>query len=792
MLYSKNKLQEISKIKLNNLEDSFLQLGHEVEEVKKMEYSGFVVGEILKIEKHPNADNLNVVLVDIKKEQLQIVCGAKNLVLNSKVIVATLGTKVGDLEIKKVKLRGVESCGMLCALEEICFDRKIINPENNPYIYIFDQEVNIGSDACEVLGLNDEIYDLSLTANRGDCLSYIGMLRDVYPLYNQELLMELNIKEKIKELLEEINHPQINVEVITGVNNLKYLLIKEPLKLITPNWLKIFLAKHEMISHNYILDLLDYLMLIFGIPMHCYDYDKINGKITIKRSENDNTFVGIDQKEYNVKKDDLIIIDEEKIISLPTILGSNETKYDVENTKNILIEIGSFDQNLIRFTNNNKKIKTLASMRGEKGIDPHMVEIVCYYLQQILEQDGFDVEQVFQFKTEKKEKTIKYKPSKAKVVLGIEIEESEQINILENLGFKLHVNSDFYEVTIPSYRFDIENDHDLFEEIIRIKGLDVIEINDEMYTNISNKNISTEKINLTQKIETEMLKEQMTQIISYSLIDEKQIKEFHQEENKAIKLMMPLSQQHVYYRQSLLPSLFEICQRNYNNQARTINYYEIGNIYQKENDKIIEEEKIAFILSGVKEQNIYQKEEFYDFYDLKEIIIKLFKILNITNYQFISSDRYQEFNKYAQAEILVNDEVVGVIGIKNPEYLKKVKAYKNAQIVACELNLTKLNNKNNVKRYIKYNKLPIIKEVITINVLKDDACYEQIINVFNDHKLQYLTKYNLINIYEKEEYLAYSFELGFEQKEQLAQEDIDQERKIIIENIKNNGYKFIE
>ena len=792
MLYSRNKLQEISKIKLNNLEDSFLQLGHEVEEVKSTNFSGFVVGEILEIKKHPDADNLNVVLVDIKTEKLQIVCGAKNLELNSKVIVATLGTKVGDLEIKKVKLRGVESCGMLCALEEICFDNKIINPENNPYIYIFDEDVNVGEDACAVLGLNDEIYDLSLTANRGDCLSYIGMLRDLYPLNNQELLLELNIKEKIEELLEEINHPSIDVKIIDGVNNLKYLLIKDTLNLKTPNWLKIFLAKHEMISHNYILDILDYLMLIFGVPMHCYDYDKIKGKIQIKTSDKDDKFIGIDQKEYNIKKGDLVITDEEKIISLPAILGSDNTKYDAKTTNNILIEIGSFDQNLIRFTNNNKKIKTLASMRGEKGVDPKIIEIVCFYLQQLLEKNGFNVEQVFNFHKKENKKMIKFKPNKAKIVLGIEINESEQINILQNLGFEIHVNSDFYEVYIPSYRFDIENDHDLFEEIIRIKGLDIIEINEEMYTNISNKNISSEKILFTKEIESLMEKEQMTQIITYSLIDEKEIKEFMQEDNKAVKLMMPLSQQHVYYRQSLLPSLFSVCQQNYNNQAKTINYYEIANIYYQENNEIIEEEKIAFILSGLKELDIYTGEKLYDFYDLKEKIIKLFKTLNITNYQFIPSDKYQEFNKYAQAEILVNDEVVGVIGIKHPEYLKKVKAYKNAPIIAGELNLTKIKLKQEIKKYNKYNKLPIIKEVITINVLKDDANYEQITRVFNDNKLKYLTNYQLINIYKKEEYDAYSFELDFEQKEQLAQEDIDKERKIIIENIKNYGYKFIE
>ena len=782
MLYSINKLKEMTDNCLEDkyIYDQFIQLGHEVEEIEVIGGSGYVVGQVVEVEKHPDADTLNVTKVNLGQEIVQIVCGAKNVTKGMKVIVATPGTTVGNLTIKPVKLRGLESNGMLCALDEICFDNKLINPKNEDFIFEFDFDVEVGMDALSVLNLKDQIYDISLTANRGDCLSYFGMARDLMPLFNKTL------KTQIADI---INSDKLKVNIESGVTKLNFVEFSNVNVVESPSWLKIFLAKHGVANQNLFVDMGNYLMLVYGIPMHCYDADKIEGGIKVTTSSKEQTFVGLDGNEYNVLIGDLIIEDDKKLISLPSVMGSDETKV-TEDTSRVYLEVGSFDAVLVRKTSTSKKLKTDASMRGEKGTDSEMINYVTNkFLQMIKDITSIQGEVVFSNEYKSNEIVFKLQEELAKTILGVSIDFNRQKEILINLGFDVtDINESMIQVKIPSHRFDMENDHDFIEEFIRIEGLEMIEVTSSLDTFINNdKKINNSQIKITNAIEDILLRTRSNNVITYSLISEDEMKLFNQDIQRGVSLMMPMSKLHHYYRQSLLPSLVEVAKYNLDRQANSINIFEVGNVYYDDNNVISESFKVAGVLGGVKHYNNKEDAIMYDFYDAKFMVESILGEFDV-DYKIIPSNDVSELNPFAQGTIIVNDKEVGCIGLKHLNYMKKIKV----DLFMFEIDLQILKDiENQIHEYVKINPLPSVNRQLTINV-DENLIYSDIITIFDDVK--YLDKFRLVNIYNgeniKEGLTSYSFSLSFTSDESLTGEKIDTSIEGIINKIEEKGYIF--
>ena len=791
MLISQNELKLHGiDLEIDKLEKGLVQLGHEVEGYVEYKNENLLVGLTTECVKHPEADKLNIVTVDTGTKLLTIVCGAPNVGKDQYVIVAIEGCKLGDIEIKNTKLRGVESQGMLCSLAEIGLEDKVLTEEDKDGIFNFDSKHELGSNALRALGLEDKVLDVSLTANRGDCLSYVGILRDLNAFLNTKLE---NVSFAHKPTIDNPYIPKINDE---NSKQLSTLLIKDVKVTNSPDWLKIWLAKHEIKSQNNIVDLANYVMFELGLPIHTYDADMISGNISsnvVDATLEGTSFVALDGNEYELALDSIIIKDDKKIISLASVMGSDATKI-TNGTTNVLMEIGVFDPILVRKTAAKMlSKKTDASIRGEKNVDFNQVDNAYYLFISKLDkmQNDIKVSNINRDIKDIDSKQVTLKLRDVTNILGLDIPIKDITNILNNLHFEtIMLDDSQITVSIPSWRFDVTNDHDLIEEIIRVYDMDNVTIGTKMTSFISaDKIIKDKKIKIERFLEKEMLNLGLNQTITYSLVSADEIEEFNGTLENAIELMMPLSNKHQYYRQSLVPSLMNVAKYNFDRQQKCANIFEIGNTYTLENDQIIEKYYLSGLVSGIKSQHQDSGVVNYDFYDLKYVVESILDKVNIKYDIVKSSKEIKELNKYGHADIVVDGEVVGFIASKHPNYYKKMKS----SVFVFEIELSKIENLiNHDIFYKKVNNNPIVERDLTIHA-PIDTKYSDIVSVFDN--VDYVFNVECSYIYSGEKITsgmkAVTFKVAFtDEATTLEGHLVDESVKKLTANILNKGLEF--
>lgn len=773
MYYTKNMLANMtSKVnEVQDIEDKLFNLGHEVEETTTTNLTNLVVGRIINVSKHPDSDHLHVCSVDVGNQQLQIVCGASNVALNKLVIVALVGAKLPHIEIKPTTIRGVESQGMLCALSELGMEESYVNPEGLDHIHIIqDYEANVGDDAISLFGLNDSVYDVSLTANRGDCLSYYGIGRDLLAKF----------KEKLQLNEYPINNYVNSVSVNQGINS-SMILLNNFNNHHTPTWLKVTLAKHHITTTDYISDYLNYLRLITGQTFNVYDASKLDLNSLSITTINQDAKINVDEKELTLASGSVAVISGDKIIGVPSITPVDGYGVSKEST-NILIEATTLNPQVIRKINKTLRIKNENTIRSEKGIDYKALNYFSGMLIDTLQSTNAEFSLLHYVVNESQPQYMNYNPNIVKRVLGIDIPLYIQNEILTNLGFV--PNNGGY--IVPSWRFDIEHDNDLVEEVIRVFGVEKVKTVSNVETLVAPNMLDHSAELLNNKIANLLVSSGLNEIITYSLVSDNDINEFNPRNFNAINLASPLSKEHEFYRISLIPSLLKVCQYNFDRQANNVNYFEIGNIYYNQENNIYEEQLLTIALGGVKTSSIDGKVELYGFNDIKNIILTLFNNLGVSaNFEAV---KVEGFNHYASASISVNGEKLGMIGLKHPNYYKKIKQ----DVYVVEINLSKLQQHiNTTKTYQVISNLPLIKRQITL-IAKDSDKYDDIIKVFNN--INYLDNFRLVSIYQGDNLesgqMSYSFELSFKQKEALTNEEIENSVNSIVENIRLLGYIF--
>lgn len=783
MLLSYNKLKQLGiELELDVIVKQLIDLGHEVETIDVLSNDNIIIGHVKSLKKHENADKLNVAQVDVKKEVLQIVCGASNLREGMNVAVAIVSAKLLNGKIKKSKIRGTESNGMICSLNEIGLAQKFLEKIDNEGIYNFDKQVEIGTNAIEALNLNDQIIDVSLTANRGDCLSYLGIVRDLKAKNDQQQTnKKIDYQGDFDSKLEIENHHQ-NTLLLSAIE-IKNVDIKT-----SPDWLRVYLGKHHIKSQNNIVDLTNYVMLELGIPVHAYDSEKIKNKLIVSSAINSQEFIALDGNKYQINNNCLVIRDDEKVVSLASVIGSNETKI-TSKTTTIILECGIFDHRMIRKTSQIIGKKTDASIRGEKGVDYQQVEFAFALFKKQLLQINSEI------KTSKIKRTKFNKPKacevtlfykEIKMVLGIEIKKIDVEKILINLGFeKLNDDNEKIVLSIPSWRFDIVNSRDLIEELIRVYSMDEIKTSEEFNTFVKRKKIiDSNQMQRQRKLEQLVLKSNLHQVISYSLISKEMLTSYDGDLTNAVKVMMPISKNHEYYRQNLIPSLLEIAEYNFLRQAKQVNIFEIANVYHMIKEEVIEQNMIAGLVGGEKQANYQNSKLEYDFFDLKAVVEKILGFYQV-KYQILATNNpVPIFNQYAQADIFVNQKKVGEIGLIKPQLLPKIKY----SIIAFEINVLLLNEQANFDNYYQpFSEQPKISRDITINSLKTIE-YKEIIKVFD--KIKYLKEIKLIDKYDKNDEQALTFNLIFNDNVQkLTNLEIDQQMEKLFKQIEQKGYQ---
>ena len=773
MYYTKNMLANMtSKVnEIPDIEDKLFNLGHEVEETTITNLTNLVVGRIVDVKKHPDSDHLHVCSVDVGNQQLQIVCGASNVAINKLVIVALVGAKLPHIEIKPTTIRGVESQGMLCALSELGMEESYVNPEGLDHIHIIqDYEANVGDDPINLFRLNDSVYDVSLTANRGDCLSYYGIGRDLCAKF----------KERLQLNLYPINNYVNHVSVNQGINS-SMILLNNFNNHYTPTWLKVILAKHHIATSDYISDYLNYLRLITGQTFNVYDASKLDINALSITTINQDTTIKVEDKELTLASGSEVVVSGNKIIGIPAITAVDGYGVSKDST-NILIEATTLNPQTIRKINKTLRIKNENTIRSEKGIDYKALNYFIGMLIDTLQSTNTEFSLLHYVINKSQPQFMNYNPNIVKRVLGIDIPIQIQNEILTNLGFV--ANNGGY--IVPSWRFDIEHDNDLVEEVIRVFGVEKVKTINNVETLVAPNMLDHSTEVLNNKIANLLVSSGLNEIITYSLVSDKDINEFNPHNFSAINLASPLSKEHEFYRISLIPSLLKVCQYNFDRQANSVNYFEIGNIYYNQENNICEEQLLTIALGGVKTADIDGKVESYSFNDIKNIVLTLFNNLGIS--ASFEPIKVQGFNHYASASISVDGEKLGLIGLKHPNYYKKIKQ----DVYVVEINLSKLQQHiNTTKTYQVISNLPLIKRQITL-IAKDSDKYDDIIRVFNN--INYLADFRLVSIYQGDNLApgqkSYSFELSFKQEEALTNEEIENSVNSIVENIRLLGYIF--
>ncbi len=761
MKVSRNFLSDyldVSKIDFAILKDEMLHLGHEYDEYQKLvDATNLVVGKVVDCVKHPDSDKLSICQVDVGGEIKQIVCGASNVATGQKVVVAKVGAVLpGDFKIKKIKVAGVYSDGMICSFAELILDKRYLSEKDHQEIMVLDDHAVVGEDALVFLELNDEIIDFDLTANRADLLSILGMAYEIGALYNLSVnYPEIAFKE-IKESINDNYRLQVSTEKcqLYLAKLVKNVVIKE-----SPNYIKNRLMASGIRPLNNVVDISNYVMLETGQPIHFFDADKVsNLGVRLGKNEEIQTLDGFIHK---IDQNDILITDNDKPIALAGIMGGLATEVTNE-TKNIIIEAAIFNPTNIRKTSK-KTLRSEASMRFEKGIAKERTFLAlkraCYLLEK--HASGKVAKDMLKHDILKiKEKTITIDVDFVNAILGLDLKKKALLDTLNRLQLP-YQDGENIAVLIPERRLDLSIPEDLVEEIGRFAGFN--NIKGVLPTGTLKSGRYDDKLAYLRQINNYLIGKGLKQTINYSLVTANECEPYS--EKKAIKIIEPVSKEREFLRTALIPSLLHVYNYNHARSFKDIAIFEIGAIYYQ-TEKYIENNKLGLLLSGNYIENKWQQEKIVvDFYLLKGLIEELLIYQGFANrYQFVAY-KNDNFHPYQTAKILVDNEEIGVMGKIHPKLANNV--------YVSEIDLDKLYDYKikNIK-YREPIKYPaIIKDVaFLVNEEVISADIEKVIKKAGGRLLETI---DVFDVYQKDGQKSIAYSLTFrDENKTLSDEEV--------------------
>ena len=640
--------------------------GFEVESVEDLSQTmnNVVVGRILKLEKHPNADRLQVCLVDVGgTEPIQIITGADNVFEGALVPVALHNSKLPNgMQIKKGKLRGVESHGMLCSGAELCLKEDDYKGAELNGILILNEDYKPGTDMRDVLDLNDVIIDFAVTANRPDCQSVIGIAREIAVVLNKELKLP---KPEYKTVGDDINkYISITVEDYNLCPRymgrmVKNLRIKE-----SPGWMKKFLKSAGVRSINNIVDITNFVMLETGQPMHAFDYNDIKGsKIIVRTAKNGERIATLDGKEHTLNSEMLVIADAENPSCLAGIIGSENSGIK-DNTTDLFLECAKFRRDNIRKTSRALGVRTESSSRFEKGVDILNVEYAMNRaLQLIYELDAGDIiEGVIDCnKGLPKDREISVSVDSINQLLGINVPADTMCEILNQLQISTTLENGTLHCRIPSFRDDIEGRADIAEEIIRVYGYDHI-VGTTMRGNITRGKLTKDRT-VTDKIKSRLISHGFREITTYSFISGKALDTLclnaDDPRRNTVTILNPLGEEYSTMRTQLITSMLTVISTNYNRKNLAARLFEVSKLFVPKSLPVTEQpNEIPAMSIG-----LYGKGE--DFFTLKGIIEDIYSLFGM-DVGFARSDE-PYLHPGRQAKVVYNGKQVAVLGEVHPK-----------------------------------------------------------------------------------------------------------------------------
>ncbi|EOB8490663.1 phenylalanine--tRNA ligase subunit beta [Staphylococcus aureus] len=673
MLISNEWLKEYVTIddSVSNLAERITRTGIEVDDLidYTKDIKNLVVGFVKSKEKHPDADKLNVCQVDIgEDEPVQIVCGAPNVDAGQYVIVAKVGGRLpGGIKIKRAKLRGERSEGMICSLQEIGISSNYIPKSFESGIYVFSESQVPGTDALQALYLDDQVMEFDLTPNRADALSMIGTAYEVAALYNTKMTkpettsneLELSANDELTVTIEnEDKVPYYSARVVHDVTI-------EP----SPIWMQARLIKAGIRPINNVVDISNYVLLEYGQPLHMFDQDAIGSQqIVVRQANEGEKMTTLDDTERELLTSDIVITNGQTPIALAGVMGGDFSEVK-EQTSNIVIEGAIFDPVSIRHTSRRLNLRSESSSRFEKGIATEFVDEavdrVCYLLQTYANgkvlKDRVSSGELGAFIT-----PIDITADKINRTIGFDLSQNDIVTIFNQLGFDTEINDDVITVQVPSRRKDITIKEDLIEEVARIYGYDDIPSTLPVFEKVTSGQLTD------RQYKTRMVKEVLEgagldQAITYSLVSKEDATAFAMQQRQTIDLLMPMSEAHASLRQSLLPHLIEAASYNVARKNKDVKLFEIGNVFfaNGEGELPDQVEYLSGILTGDYVVNQWQgKKETVDFYLAKGVVDRVSEKLNL-EFSYRRAD-IDGLHPGRTAEILLENKVVGFIGELHP------------------------------------------------------------------------------------------------------------------------------
>lgn len=736
---------DLSGIELADLEHQLTMAGLEVEEIIELETAtGVVTGKVIKKEKHPDADKLSVCLVDDGLEQVNVVCGASNVVEGMIVPFARVGAVLpGGFAIKKAKLRGVESFGMICAASELGLESG-----KSDGIMSLPVDLELGQDINDLLGLGDTVIDISITPNRADCLSIVGIARDIAAIYNLPIdLKGFSVEESSVDAASLVDVKVENTDacpVYLG-RVIKEITIKE-----SPLWMQARLRAVGVRPINNVVDVTNYILFEYGQPLHTFDLAKIEGSIIVRNAVDGEKVETLDGKEKKLNKSMLVIADEKKVLAVAGVMGGEFSGITDEST-DIFLECAYFKPESVRMTARRLGLHSDSSYRFERGIDRgNTISIVDYAASLIGEvTSGAVCKSIISNEYEEfYAPKIEISLDKINNLLGTNVEKDEMLSIFKRLEFEIELldnsQKDQYIVIPPTYRVDIERWIDVAEEIARIYGYDNIGATIPEILADSEKVVGLQKD--IREIKNKFKTLGFNEVINYSFLSDKYLSIFDKEEN-FVKLQNPISEDMNTLRTYVFPGVISSIKYNYNQGIKSSKLFEVASTFIKNADGELpkQETNLSFGMTGSYwSQSWNSKNEYDNFFQIKGIVEHLLSIYDV-DYSFDRSVRHF-MHPGRSAEVIINGKSYGFFGELHPDTIEDIDF--SESIYICELFLELLINDfadTNIK-YNKFSKFPSVNKDISVLVKESASSGQMIADIASSSSL--IENVELFDVYQ--------------------------------------------
>lgn len=795
MNISFNWLNEFLKInlKIDEVCEILTDIGLEVEGIVEYQnvkgnFEGLIVGEVIQCEKHPNADRLKLTKVNIGQETLQIVCGAPNVNINQKVIVATVGTTIyptnGEkFKINKSKIRGEISFGMICAEDEIGLGN------SHDGIMILENSIKVGTQICDLYeNYNDKIINIGLTPNRSDAMSHMGVARDLRAALIQKGIKSELITPSVSSFHINSRTQKVNVYVedskmcprFSGVC-IDNIIVKD-----SPKWLQNKLKAIGIVPINNVVDITNYVLHESGNPLHAYDLDKISTKsIHVKTLKNNSNFTTLDGKSRQIRDSDLMICDNDTPMCLAGIFGGSKHGISI-NTSSIFLESAYFNPVTIRKSAKYHGLNTDASFRFERGTSIENVEyalkraaiLICELCDGKISSDIID-----EFPKKPNEVSILLNFEKTNRLIGQEIPREEIKSILTSLDFKINnITETGVGITVPFYRHDIYRECDVVEEILRIYGYNKINLSNKLSIpiNIGNENLS---FKIEKTIAQSLMPLGFNEIMNNSLTNN-QLNLFNR---KDVVILNSISNDVSKLRTTLLESSLKTLKYNINRKNENLKYFEFGKIYESINDSYNENRRLSITYSGKILSKSWRNEFINaEFYSLKNIVINIFSKLSI---EF--NENPIELNGFEKTlGLFIKDKKLAIIGLVDKNTCGQFDIKQEVFYASIDIDLVHKYLNTNFQKYKPLSKFQPVEKDMSF-IIDKNIEYSQIKDLLMKSQIKNLINMNLFDVYEgdkignnKKSY-ALNFTLSNSEKT-LNEKEIHLAMNKIQDKLKNN------